>query len=388
MTRRLTLLLLLSGAVLRADELKRGEIVDGNITPSNGAISYAYYLPRDYTPDRAWPVLYVFDPRQRGAFAAGLFRDAAEEFGWILVSSNNTRSDSNTEMNVPALEATLPAARQRFAIDSRREYAAGFSGTAILAWALAATSNELAGIIGCSGRPIEGSGYRIPFLWFGAAGNRDFNYLDTLEIERGLTAAKGAHQLEVFDGAHRWAPPEVLRRGIEWMEIEAMKRGSRGRDDAIMERAHRLQIELARTDGDPLASLRRYEAVIRTFEGLLDVSGARKAESELLASKQFARARDEAARAEQLERAQLRRLGPVFGELLRRDDPPQAPAIAHALDVPRLKKLAAQGSYGGLAAQRVLEAIYVQLNFYLPQQLSGQKLLVARSVAQMIHPAK
>jgi hypothetical protein len=52
-------------------------------------MTYAVYLSASYTAGRQWHVLFVLDPRRRGAFAADLFRDAAAKFGWILLSSNN-----------------------------------------------------------------------------------------------------------------------------------------------------------------------------------------------------------------------------------------------------------------------------------------------------------
>ena len=386
--RRLALvLIILTAHATRGDELKRGEIVDGIVSSIDSRITYAYYLPRAYTADRTWPVLYVFDPRQRGAFAAGLFRDAAEEFGWILISSNDTRSDTNTEMNVPALEGTLPDARRRFAIDPERQYAAGFSGTAILAWALALATNEIAGVIGCSGRPLSADAqYRVPFAWFGAAGNRDFNYLETLKIERGMAAAKQAHQVEIFDGPHRWPPAEILRRAIEWMEIEAVKRGLRPRDEAFVRRAFDSYLNLAQTDSDPVSAARRLSSMVRTFEGLIDVSAARQREASLRATPVSIRAQKDAANAETLERTHIRRVLPVINRFVQSDEVPMAPAFAQALGVTRLQKIAAGGSYSGDAAQRVLATIHVQLDFYVAQQLSGQKLVVAKSVAGMIHP--
>ena len=44
------------------------------------------------------------------------------------------------------------------------------------------------------------------------------------------------------------------------------------------------------------------------------------------------------------------------------DDIPVAPRLAHDLQIESLQRLASKGSYEGLAAQRVLEGIYVQLD--------------------------
>ena len=86
----IAVLLLLVSTGAAAEEFKRGEIVDGVACVGHPEITYAYYLPARYTPRQPWPVLFVFDPRQRGAYAAELSREPAEQFGWIVISSNNT----------------------------------------------------------------------------------------------------------------------------------------------------------------------------------------------------------------------------------------------------------------------------------------------------------
>ena len=71
----------------------KGEIVDPVTTLADSEETYALYLPSNYTSERRRPVLLVFDPRSRGKAAADLFRAAAETYGWVVVSSNNTASD-------------------------------------------------------------------------------------------------------------------------------------------------------------------------------------------------------------------------------------------------------------------------------------------------------
>ena len=123
----------------------RGDIVPSIACAADPEMTYAYYLPRAYTADRVWPVLFIFDPRSRGAFAADLFRDPAETLGWILVSSNNTRSDDPAAPNARAVGAMWDDVHTRFTTDRKRVYTTGFSGGAILAWLLAANSKALRG---------------------------------------------------------------------------------------------------------------------------------------------------------------------------------------------------------------------------------------------------
>lgn len=56
--------------------LERGTIVERLPVEADPTLSYAYSLPKTYSTDRKWRVLFVFDPRQRGAFAADLYREA------------------------------------------------------------------------------------------------------------------------------------------------------------------------------------------------------------------------------------------------------------------------------------------------------------------------
>ena len=145
--------------------------------PSDPAQTYALYLPSAYTTERRWPLLFVFDPRGRGTFAAEIFRDAAERFGWIIASSDNTQSDGAWEPNARALAAMWPDVLRGYAVDPKRIYAAGFSGGASVAWALGRETGAIAGVI-ASGAPNPGTESPKPvrFAWFGSAGRADFNF--------------------------------------------------------------------------------------------------------------------------------------------------------------------------------------------------------------------
>src|SRR6185295_15275165 len=87
--------LVLAAAVEQGSATVRlGEITDPIVCTANPKRSYALYLPKAYTADRSWPILYVYDPRKRGKLAAELFREVAERRGFIVASSNDTESDN------------------------------------------------------------------------------------------------------------------------------------------------------------------------------------------------------------------------------------------------------------------------------------------------------
>ena len=293
------------GAGARADRREHRDRCDP-------AITYACYLPKDFDTAKKWPILYVFDPAKRGAFGVELFRDAAETYGWIIVSSNDTDSSADWTPNARAIEAMWADAHHRFAIDEKREYATGMSGGAIMAWALGKKSRTLAGVIGCSGRlASDRDTDGIAFDWFGTAGTVDFNFTGTRMLEAKLAEKKAIYRVEIFDGGHSWPPAEMLRDAVEWMELQAMRRGTRARDQQWIERMLARDLEAAallESGGRDLDAMRRYEAIVRSFGSLADMQSAAKHASELHARDSVKRALRAEARGADLEASATRRM--------------------------------------------------------------------------------
>ncbi|HEX2062196.1 MAG TPA: hypothetical protein VHK90_15775, partial [Thermoanaerobaculia bacterium] len=199
---RLAILLLLTFAA-RAAELERGKLIENVPTRADASQTYTLYLPSAYGPEKRVPLLLVLDPRGRGTMAAEIFRAAAEEYGWMILSSNGTHSDDGGASNEKAMPALLPEL-SRYAHDPRRVYATGFSGTAILACAVGLNTNALAGVIGVGGRLVpQVPPERFSFAHYGFAGDADFNNLEMREIDAALERANKPHRFEEFRGAHR-----------------------------------------------------------------------------------------------------------------------------------------------------------------------------------------
>jgi len=377
---------LLLATALHAQSIATGAIVDKIVAASDPEMTYAAYLPAFYSAERRWPVIFVMDPRRRGAFAAELFRDAAEQFGWIIISSNNTESDNENAPNERSLRAMLIDSESRFSIDEHRIYFAGFSGTANFAF-FTAEKLAVAGVIGCSGWLAPAFKAHDPgFPWFGTAGDTDFNYPETKSIDDRLAAGGAAHRFESFAGPHRWAPKELLVDAVAWMELQAMKRRTRDTDAALVAKLLARDVAAAQGETDPLRAMRRYESIARTFERLTDVNAYSERAAEMRNSPEGARALAEERSAIALENSYRDRLPRVYDSFLRHDDVPSAAALAQFLGVPQLQKLGKESSRRGAAAKRVLESIYVQAAFYLPQQVHGPKLMTLQNLASIIHP--
>ncbi len=376
-----------------------GRLVEGVRCESDPTQTYTLYLPAAYTKERAWPALLVFDPGGRSRVAAEVFREAAERHGWLLLSSNDTRNGAPPEQNLRALKAMWPEAHLRYATDSRRVYAAGFSAGGMLAYELGRRTpgeNGLAGVIASGARWEEPLfKQRIGFPCFGAAGDTDFNYARMRDVHARLREWGTAERLEIFEGSHEWMPATLAAQAVAWMELLAIKGGLRKGDDGFVAAQLEADLERARAleaRGAPLAALRTLEQVAATFEGLAPVEGARRELARLGALPALQAARRAESHWDRYEDNWLRQLGNAYAQLLGVDPPLTAAAFRAAVRIDDLRQQAAADGYEGVVGRRLLETLASQTGFYMARELMAKKdhlrARVALGVATEAAPAR
>ncbi|WP_370089672.1 hypothetical protein [Ekhidna sp.] len=210
--------------------LNKGEVIDKVYCKEDTLQSYALYLPSDYAEDRKWPVIFVFEPAARGPLPVHQYKLVAEELGYIIISSNNSRNGS-WDVALSAANAMFTDAASKFKIDSARIYTSGFSGGSRIAVSLAVINDEIDGVIGCgaglSSVPLYQPQVHHDFVYVGIVGNRDMNYLEHIRLEQLLDDLSIANNRIVFDGKHQWPPANVLREAVFWLEYQAHERGER-----------------------------------------------------------------------------------------------------------------------------------------------------------------
>jgi predicted esterase len=276
--RRRSLAGLLAGLGLWAGALRAEEIDHGILAPEVRCLgasdqSYAIYLPPGYNPGRKWPMLYCFDPMARGRVPVERFQAAAERLGYIVVGSNNSRNGD--------MAASLRAAREmvrdtgrRLAIDENRRYAAGFSGGARVACAVA-REFRLAGVVASgAGFPEGHTPAEVPFAFFGAVGREDMNYSEMHEVQNDLQGRAQPHRLAVFEGAHEWLPATVADRALEWLEVQARRQAPGSRQpDIWMGETFRKRFQEAQAQTEPGAAYEEGLELLADFKTLADTTG-------------------------------------------------------------------------------------------------------------------
>jgi len=187
-----------------AAALPPGQVIEKVQCERNPAVSYAVYLPSNYTDDRAWPILYCLDPVARGRVPVDRFAKAAEAEGFIVVGSNNSRNGPIEPVR-ESIAATVDDTHTRFKIDDRRVYAAGFSGGSrvALGWAL---NGSIAGVVACGAGFTGGTPKNAKFPVYAAAGTDDFNYYELYQLSLDLQKSGIPNRFAEFSGGHEWLP--------------------------------------------------------------------------------------------------------------------------------------------------------------------------------------
>lgn len=339
----------------------------------------------------------MFDPRGRGTFAADIFKEAAEQHGWIVISSNQTRSDDDGSANTRAVRALLPELG-RYASDPRRIYAAGFSGTAILSCAIGVKTDAFAGVIAVGGRLAdEVPPAKYSFAHYGFAGDTDFNNHDMRVIDAVLEREGKTHRFQQFVGPHQWLDAALAREAVDWLELIAMKEQRRTRDAAFINAAYERDVAAAKaleSAGRRVDALRRAREITRTFDGLHAIDDVSAAVTRLSADAAVQRELKDIAKWDDFEARYMNdvsaQVGTTFARLRQEDVPPTAAVLLREFRVADLQRRAKRDGAEGVTARRVLEAIYTQTSFYLMRDLmeKHEYALAAAvlGVATAIHP--
>ncbi len=286
------LLTLSSAAIAQIPPIEKGKTIAKVVCSGNPNQTYALYVPSGYSQTNPSAIIYVFDPAARGAVAVEAIRTAAEQYGYIVAASNSSRNGSMGGSS-EAANAIFQDTHQRFAIDDRRIYTAGFSGGARVATQFALMCKTcIAGVI------ANGAGFpqsaapksNFGFAYFLAVGNADFNFREMVELRGQLEQIHANYRIHVFDGSHEWAPDAAWQDALRWMNLQAMRSGVLAKDPKVIQRIFQEELESARaldSSGNALAAERDYESIARDFDGLTDVASPKARASELKASKAF-----------------------------------------------------------------------------------------------------
>ncbi len=276
--------LVLLGLRLPAAEIPKGRVLETVACAADPKQTYALYIPTAFDPAKQWPVLLCFDPGARGKAPVERFQAAAEKFGWLVAGSNTSRNGP-WDANAVAINAMLTDLNRHLPLDAKRIYAAGLSGGARVACQVA-VGGIAQGVIACSAG-FAGSEVpsKVPFVFFGTAGATDFNYRELRRVDHELDDRKAVHRVVIFDGGHEWLPPALAMEAIAWLELQAVRSGTRPKDAAWIDAQFAARVAAVPAQ-PPLENFRVLKSLAADFKGLADTTAAEKQAATLAASRE------------------------------------------------------------------------------------------------------
>lgn len=199
-----------SVAAVQTPAFNPGTITDYSCA-SNGSNQYSVYLPKNYSKEKKWPVLFFFDAHGNGRLPIEKYQPLADRWGYIFVGSNSSRNGMKAEATVQIGNELIEDVKKVFSVNENEILLCGFSGGARVASNLTAVRFDIKGLICNSAAPPAPLTNQV---FIGIAGLGDMNYLEMKKFVTGQNSNKRPHELLVFDGKHEWAPMPVMEDAL------------------------------------------------------------------------------------------------------------------------------------------------------------------------------
>lgn len=255
---------------------KAGEVHASIPCVRNHSHSYALYLPTGFTTDKRLPVIICFDSHGKGTEPVNLLKNAAENYGFVLIGSNVSQNGMPLQDHITHYDILLRDVIDNYHIDSNRIYLCGFSGGSRVAGSIAITKGNITGIIGCSaGLPASVSDMPKKFIYSGCAGTQDMNYAEMIENDELLDKSGFIHNLTLFDSTHAWPQKDKLEEALLFILLQEMKSGKINKNSDIIKASYSKLLDAWKNDFKTNNSYDAYRLAKKVhdfFSGLTDIS--------------------------------------------------------------------------------------------------------------------
>lgn len=241
------LLLFTLNAAAQELTLKKGIVIDSLKVSDSISETFALFLPKSYSNDTTWPVVFVFEPQGRGKAAAQLFSSGAEEQGYIIIATNNIVVKDSIVNSLEGAYRMMNTAFNFFPFDKNRIYTAGFAEGAEVASAVPAVVSNLRGIISAGGiwlnSDVLNKGNRFSFI--GISGYNDYRIYDLEAAVRFFKRNNHPASLYTFNGFHEWPGSQLISRALGGFTLQEMEKGLRPGNPDLVESLYQSELEQA-----------------------------------------------------------------------------------------------------------------------------------------------
>lgn len=218
--------------------LKKGTILDA--LPVNDSVpdTFSLYLPTDFTTEKKWPLLLIFDLEGKEKQALSMFVQAAEQEGYVLVAPRILDSVSLSNSMVKAGKV-LNKVMSILPIHRGRVYSAGAASSARFANLVPIFIKNVKGVIsiGSSIANTDLLNIKRAFHFIGITNKSDYNFTEMLATKKVLDRFRFPNQVLLYEEQKEWPDISYLKRSMQLFTLSAMAKGFVAKDSAYIDKA-------------------------------------------------------------------------------------------------------------------------------------------------------
>ncbi len=180
--------------------------------PNLCKIDFYYYIPAGDT-NKAFPVMFLFDPHAKGRKSVERYISVADSLQIMMVGSNQLKNGMDNGAIQSVLSCLVSTTSGKFPVDTSTMVFTGFSGGGRIALENALLYKGVKGVISCGAAHIPTKiNSHIPYIFI--AGEEDFNYLECRQAILNFPTKQYVF-FHSFDGEHEWPPADNMRTAIQ-----------------------------------------------------------------------------------------------------------------------------------------------------------------------------
>lgn len=226
--------------------LRKGVVIDSLAVSDSISETFSIYLPTSYTTASPTPVIFIFDPQGRGSRVLQLWRQAAEEQGYILAASNNITKDESLLSNTQTASRLIERVLNFFPDRKNRVYTAGLGAGAKVSTVLPLIYPSISGVIAVGDIWIN-TDYiekKNNFHFIGMAGYLGGNYDLLYETVNFLDKAGVKAEFYQYDGSDEWPNSDIVSNVVGSFTLGEMTNGHRPKDPELIESLYNKEMEI------------------------------------------------------------------------------------------------------------------------------------------------
>lgn len=244
--------------------IAKGNVTKGINIPGSQGETFVIYAPSQYSHDKKWPVIFIFDPKGRATSTANLFRPAAEDQGYIIAALELDLKSKSLDSVINTSVSMMNVVTGTLAIDPEQIYFAGMAEGAQIASALTLMNKNMAGILAINNSFVNPKfvNDQEPYMFIGIGGSQDYMVYEMESYLKFYDKRNFPTEIYYFDGKENdWPSSTVIYNAVSGFTLQAIKDGSRQADKDLISKLYQQEF-------DYVESLRRTRNYYSAHENL------------------------------------------------------------------------------------------------------------------------